>query len=106
MNKKTPPNTLALKNLKDQSWEVQIRHYRRWKNGGDDISDSSLRNLGYADIYKESIAQTGGATELILDKDGVCIIIRSTCYYKDNFCRRIGVRECLKKLETLYNIKA
>lgn len=112
MNTRPPSNAAAIKSLKDQGFGIKIHHYRRVpvfqieesKWGKEVVPDFEWRKFlftGYYDLPDEN----GGATELILEKGEVKIVVRADCYYKDRFCRRVGVSYALKKLESLYGIK-
>ena len=112
MNTRPPSNVAAIQSLKDQNWTVKIQHYRRPNKGfyeNNLVKDrefrDSLRNLFDQRFYwREEISHFGGATELILQKGEEKIVVRADCYVKDRFARRLGVREALKKLESLYGI--
>lgn len=107
VSKKAPKNDAALKSLKNQGYHVKIEHFRR-DFDGEIIPDRDIRIVdGINDvIYEFEINLRGGATKMILVKDDNKIEIVSTCYWKDRFCRKHGVKACLEKLEKEYNIKA
>ena len=110
MNKKTPPNTAAIKNLKSQGFHVTIRHYRKklWKDKKEPLLlDKSIReNQKHGGFGYEMISQRGGASEIELQRGEEIIKVRADCYHKDSFCKRQGVKICLDRLEKLHNIKA
>ena len=111
MNKKTPPNTAAIKSLKNQGYSVKIKHFRRKAFKDKDqplIADSTIRALKdiFPDISYGIVSQTGGATEIVLEKEEQKIIVRADCYAKDHFCKRLGLRAALDKLKKLYDIEA
>ncbi len=118
MNQKTPPNTAALKSIKNQGYSVKITHYRRkkWKDKFEPLlSDKKIRegmsfnnfkllpemNFGY-----HLFSERGGATVLELQKGEEKITVRADCYHKDSFSKRAGVKACLERLEKLHAIKA
>lgn len=110
MNTKTPPNTAAINSLKQQGFSVKISHYRRkaFKDKEQPlIADSTIRALKdiFPDISYGIVSQTGGATEIVLEKGEQKIIVRADCYAKDHFCKRLGVFHCLKRLTHLHDIK-
>ena len=120
-NQKTPTNTESLQRLKDKGYRLTIHHLRRVK-----ILDINEDGLYYYKVdpvlHKDSYIRKvnkdvaddeipyfkylpeGGASEMRLEKDGEDIVVRSTCYVKDKFARRLGVAQCLEKLEKLHNI--
>lgn len=117
MNKKTPPNTAAIKNLKSQGFQVTIHHYRRkkWKDKLEPLlADKKIReamswntgtgSMGAFGYYLFS--ERGGATVIELKRGEEEIKVRADCYHKDSFCKRQGVKTCLDRLEKLHNIKA
>lgn len=111
-NKKTPTNTESLIRLKNQGFDVKIKHYRMVTQRDDNMGwkakltpDFEWReniNTGYYDLPNEK----GGATDLILIRGEEKIVVRASCYAKDHFCRRVGVLEALKKLKKLHGIEA
>ena len=124
-NKKTPTNTESLINLNRQGYRVKVRHLRKVKAlsiNEDGLfvykvdpvlhSDSVVREvIKEADVEKGEIpyfkyVENGGATELELRNGEEKIVVRATCYIKDKFCRRLGVKQCLEKLKELHNIEA
>ena len=107
VSKKAPKNDAALKSLKNQGFHVKIEHFRR-DFVGEIIPDSDIRIVDGVNelIYLYEIDLRGGATKMILVKDNNEIEVVSTCYWKDRFCRKHGVKACLDKLEKDYNIKA
>lgn len=111
MNTKTPPNTAAINSLKQQGWSLKIKHFRRkaFKDKTEPlIADSTIRALKdiFPDISYGIVSQTGGATEIVLEKGEQKIIVRADCYARDHFCKRLGTRAALDKLKKLYNIEA
>jgi hypothetical protein len=112
VSKKAPKNDAALKSLKDQGYHVKIEHFRR--NYFNELVPDKVCSdkFGWLLInvwnlcYAFDVTLTGGATKMILVKDENKIEIVSTCYWKDRFCRKHGVKACLEKLEKDYNIKA
>lgn len=124
-NTRPQTNTESLLKLKSQGYFVKINHHRKVKvlDVNDDglftykvdsklHADSVVRKvIKEADTVRGEIPYfkylaKGGATEMILEKDGEKINILATCYSKDHFCRRNGVKVCLEKLKKLYNIEA
>lgn len=110
MNTKTPPNASSLKSLKNQGFQIKISHYRRkkWKDKLEPlIPDKKIREIAkFGGLGYAIVSERGGATVLTLEKDGEVINVRVDCFYKDAFSKRIGVLECLKRLEKLHDIKA
>lgn len=110
MNTKTPPNTPALKSLKNQGYSVKINHFRRkkWKDKLEPLlADKTIRKLkdSFPEFDYHLFSERGGATELSLTRGGETIKVRADCYHKDTFSKRQGVLECLKRLEKLHGIK-
>lgn len=109
VSKKAPKNDAALKSLKEQGYHVKIEHFRRKKTGAL-VPDKELRVFSTyifdENTYERVASEKGGATKMILVKDNNEIEIISTCYWKDRFCRKHGVKACLDKLEKDHNIKA
>ena len=109
MSTKTPPNTAALKSLKNQGFSLKISHYRRklWKDKKEPLlADAAIReNIKLGGFGYEMISERGGATELELKRGEEIIKVRADCYVKDSFSKRQGVLECLKRLEKLHGIK-
>lgn len=109
---KTPTNTAALNVLKSQGFKVIINHHRRcptfnikenkWEINL--IPDFEWRKYLFTNYY-DLPEEKGGATILTLLRGEEKITVRTDCYIKDRFCRRLGVFECLKKLENLYGVK-
>ena len=110
MNTKTPPNTAALKSLKNQGFKISISHYRRklWKDKKEQLlADKKIReNAKFGGFGYEMVSERGGATLLELKRGEEEIKVRADCYHRDSFCKRLGVLECLKRLEKLHNIVA
>lgn len=111
MNQKTPPNTAAIKSLKQQGYSLKIKHFRRkaFKDKEEPlIADSTIRSLKkvFPDISYGIVSQTGGATELVLEKGEQKIVVRADCYARDHFSKRLGVRAALDRLKNLHNIEA
>ena len=124
-NKKTPTNTESLIRLKEQDFQIRIHHLRKvkslavnedglfcYKVDKELYNDSFIRKVNQeANVEKGEIPhfkyiEHGGATILNLKRGGEEITIQSTCYAKDKFSKRQGVKTCLKKLNDLYNIEA
>ena len=118
MNTKTPPNTAALKSLKNQGFSVKINHFRRkkWKDKFEPLlSDKKIREA--MSFYKGEpmlatysfgyhlFSERGGATVLELKRGEEQIKVRADCYVKDSFSKREGVKQCLERLEKLHGIK-
>lgn len=111
MNQKTPPNTAAIKSLKNQGFSVKISHYRRkkWKDKFEPLlADKKIREAikFRGGICYSHFSECGGATELELNRGEEIIKVRADCYVKDHFCKRVGVSQCLDRLKNLHNIKA
>lgn len=118
MNQKTPPNTAALKSLKNQGYSLKITHYRRkkWKDKQEPLmADKQIReavswmprNLPKGEGFGYHLfSERGGATVLELQKGEEKITVRADCYHKDSFSKRAGVKACLERLEKLHAIKA
>ncbi len=111
MNTKTPPNTAALKSLKNQGYSLKITHYRRkkWKDKFEPlIADKTIRKLknSFPEFGYHLFSERGGATVLELQKGEEKITVRADCYHKDSFSKRAGVKACLERLEKLHWIKA
>lgn len=110
MNTKIPPNTPALKSLKNQGYSLKITHFRRklWKDKKEQLlADKAIReNIRHGGFGYEMVSERGGATVLELQKGEEKITVRADCYHKDTFSKRQGVLECLKRLEKLHGIKA
>lgn len=114
MNTKTPPNTAAIKSLKNQGFKIKINHFRRkkWKDKFEPLlSDKKIReamswNIGEGAFGYHLFSERGGATILELKRGEEEIKVRADCYHKDGFSKRQGVLQCLKRLEKLHNIKA
>lgn len=116
MNTKTPPNTAALKSLKNQGFSLKITHYRRkkWKDKEEPLmSDKEIREAikWNSKFYSRGegfdyhlFSERGGATELELKRGEEIIKVRADCYVKDSFSKRQGVFECLKRLKQIYGI--
>lgn len=116
MNTKTPPNTAALKSLKNQGFSLKITHYRRkkWKDKQEPLmADKEIReaiswmprNLPKGEGFGYHLFnERGGATELELKRGEEIIKVRADCYHKDSFSKRQGVFECLKRLKQIYGI--
>jgi len=105
MNNKTPPNTAAIKSLKNQGFQIKITHWRKktWKDKEQPlVLDKAVRATKNYNI----VSHHGGATEIFLKKGEQEIKVRADCYHRDSFCKRLGVLECLKRLEKLHNITA
>lgn len=104
-NTKTPPNTAAIKALKNQGFSVKITHWRKklWKDKKQPlIPDKSVRATKNYHI----VSHFGGATTLFLKKGDEEITVRADCYAKDRFDKRQGIKAALDRLEKLHNIKA
>lgn len=118
MNQKTPPNTAALKSLKNQNFKIKITHYRRkkWKDKLEPLmADKKIReaiNWMPRNLPKEEgfgyhlFSERGGATVLELQKGEEIITVRADCYVRDSFSKKEGVKQCLARLEKLHGIKA
>lgn len=110
MNTKTPPNTVALKSLKNQGFSVKISHFRRkkWKDKLEPLmSDRKIReSMSFGGINYQHFSERGGATVLELKRGEEEIKVRADCYVKDSFSKREGVKQCLTRLEKLHSIKA
>lgn len=114
MNTRPPSNKPILDKLKNDGYRIKIEHFRRvpvrplnpdataWSKQV--IPDREWREFLFTNNY-DLPDENGGATELTLERGEEKIVVRADCYYKDRFCRRVGVREALKKLESLYGIK-
>lgn len=110
MNKKAPSNANSLDFYKSQGFTVQIKHFRRvymytsnspkWKYHI--VPDSLWRSKVEETYYMEYPDEKGGATELTLTRGNEEYKVRSDCYVKDSFCRRLGVRACLDKLDNIF----
>ena len=113
MNTKTPPNTAALKSLKNQGFKISIVHYRRkkWKDKFEPLlSDKKIReamswNIAEGAFGYHLFSERGGATVLELKRGEEEIKVRADCYVKDSFSKREGVKQCLERLEKLHGIK-
>lgn len=110
MNTKTPPNTAAIKSLKNQGYSLKIKHFRRkaFKDKEEPlIADATIRSLKkvYPDVSYNFVSQTGGATVLELKRGEEEIKVRADCYAKDHFCKKLGVFHCLKRLTHLHGIE-
>lgn len=113
MNTKTPPNTAAIKSLKNQGFQIKINHFRRkkWKDKFEPLlADKKIReamswNVSGVTFGYHLFSERGGATELELKRGEEEIKVRADCYVKDSFSKRQGVLECLKRLEKLHGIK-
>lgn len=118
MNQKTPPNTAALKSLKNQGFSLKITHYRRkkWKDKQEPLmADKKIREAASWNCVNRFhdkgfgyhlFSERGGATVLELQKGEEKITVRADCYHKDSFSKRAGVKACLERLEKLHAIKA
>lgn len=105
MNKKTPPNTAAIKSLKNQGFSVKITHWRKkgWKDREEPlVLDKSVRLTKNYHI----VSHFGGATTILLKRGEEEIAVRADCYVKDRFDKRRGIKAALDRLEKLHNIKA
>lgn len=110
MNTKTPPNTAAIKSLKQQGFQIKINHYRRkkWKDKFEPLlADKKIREAikFRGGICYSHFSECGGATEIELNRGEETIKVRADCYAKDHFSKREGVKQCLARLEKLHNIK-
>lgn len=123
-NMKTPPNTAALNNIKNQGWTINIVHWRLLKKDayvphdgrqGLLIRDRDYRESlkGYESLKSDDdycscwtfeVSHFGGATEIILERGEEKIVVRADCHVKDRFSRRLGVKTALDKLKKLYDI--
>lgn len=112
MNTRPPSNAAAIQSLENQGYKIRIQHFRRvpvlqienrqWKL--EVVPDFEWRKYFFTNHY-DLPDENGGATEITLVKDEEKTVVRADCYYKDRFCRRIGISYALKKLENLYGIK-
>lgn len=105
MNTKTPPNTAAIKSLKNQGFQIKITHWRKklWKDKEQPlVLDKAVRATKNYNI----VSHHGGATEIFLKKGEQEIKVRADCYAKDRFDKRAGVKAVLDLLENLHSIKA
>jgi hypothetical protein len=123
------PNKEALTRLKEQGFEVTVQHFRRVRCKRDKnerpahriVPDNERREWEKRVLRQDGVTLSqcfydaigydapeikGGATELTLQRGEEKITVRADCYAKDTFCRRLGVKACLEKLEKLHSIKA
>lgn len=95
------PNTDAIKSLKDKGYFVKITHFRQV---GVRCSDNKIHPAVVEDyIWRKSSTFTaplplGGMTTLFLRKGGWTGEVEAFCHPKDHYCKKIGVRECLKQI--------
>jgi hypothetical protein len=111
MNKKAPSNANSLNYFKSVGFTVTINHFRRVFNYDENASkwkfeivpDGEWRKNARESFYfSNGPEEKGGATELTLTRGTEQYKVRAECYVKDSFCRRLGVRACLDKLDKIF----